>query len=121
MNNTTAYCGLNCETCPSHLATLEPNKSRQKTMRISIAKVCTEQYGMNLHPEEITDCDGCRTDTGRLFSGCLKCEIRKCASRKVLENCAHCTEYACDQLKDIFRLDPDAQTRLDEIRAAFKT
>ncbi len=117
----TAYCGLNCETCPIHLATLEQDKARQKTMRVSIAKLCAEQYGMNLRPEEITDCDGCRADMGRLFSGCLKCEIRKCASGKNLQTCAHCTEYACDKLKDIFRLDPGAQTRLEEIRATFKS
>lgn len=120
MDNMTAYCGLNCETCPIHLATLEQDKSRQQTMRISIAKVCAEQYGMNLRPEEINDCDGCRTDTGRLFSGCLNCEIRKCASRKNLETCAQCNAYACDKLKDLFLHEPDAQIRLDKIRNACK-
>lgn len=116
MNNTIAYCGLNCETCPIHVATLEQNQPRQKTMRTSIAEVCKEQYGMNLSPEEITDCDGCRADTGRLFPGCLSCEIRKCASHRNLETCAQCTAYACDKLNALFHRDPDAQIRLEEIR-----
>jgi hypothetical protein len=121
MENMTAYCGLACDTCPIHLATLEQDKPRQKTMRISIARICSEHYGTYYRPGDITDCDGCRADTGRLFSGCLKCEIRKCASLKALETCANCIEYACDKLKELFRQDPGAQTRLEEIRNAYKT
>jgi hypothetical protein len=111
-----AYCGLVCNTCPIHLATLEPDKSRQHTMRESIAKQCSKQYGMHLQPADITDCDGCRVETGRLFSGCRNCEIRKCASQKDIENCAYCADYACDLLLNFFSHDPDAKIRLDELR-----
>jgi hypothetical protein len=110
-----AYCGLTCGSCPIHLATLEKDKSNQQKMRVSIARICSEQYGMNLQPEDITDCDGCRADTGRLFSGCRNCEIRKCAIRRNLESCAYCPEYACDKLKEFLRREPDAQIRLKEI------
>jgi hypothetical protein len=118
MNTMMAYCGLTCDSCPIHLATLEQNKSRQQEMRVSIAWLCTEQYGMSLQPEDITDCDGCRANTGILFSGCLNCEIRKCASRRNLESCAFCPEYACDILKNFLRGEPDARSRLEEIRNA---
>ncbi|NJK87886.1 MAG: hypothetical protein HC906_19900 [Bacteroidales bacterium] len=52
-----SLCGLICDTCPVHLATFEPDKSRQQIMRESIAEIVL-----------------------RLFSGCVNCEIRKCAS-----------------------------------------
>jgi hypothetical protein len=116
-----AYCGLTCDSCPIYLATLEQDKSHQQTMRVSIAKLCSENYGMNLRPEDVTDCDGCRANTGRLFSGCWNCEIRKCASQKDIENCAYCIEFACDKLKDLFQHDPGAQIRLEKIRNTDKT
>jgi hypothetical protein len=87
-------------------------------MRVSIAQQCSELYGMTMKPEDITDCDGCRNNTGRLFSGCLNCEIRKCAGQKSIENCASCSDYACERLIKHFSLDPGAQTRLEEIRHA---
>jgi len=113
-----AYCGLTCDSCPIHLATLEQDKSRQRTMRESIAEQCSKVYGMNLQPKDITDCDGCRADTGRLFSGCFNCEVRKCASLKNIESCAYCSYYACENLREHFSHDPGSQIRLEEIRHA---
>ena len=111
-----AYCGLSCDSCPIHLATLEQDHSRKKTMRESIVEQCNKHYGMSLQFRDITDCDGCRANTGRLFSGCLNCEIRKCAGEKNIESCAYCNQYACELLKKHFLLDPNARTRLDKIR-----
>ena len=116
METMTAFCGLTCDSCPIHLATLEEDKSLQFTMRESIAKQCSIKYGMILQPGEINDCDGCRSDTARLFSGCWNCEIRKCASQKNIENCAFCKQYACERLKEHFLRDPGSQTQLEEIR-----
>jgi hypothetical protein len=111
-----AYCGLDCQTCPIHVATLEIDESKRQKMRISIAKFCSEQYGMNLSPEEVTDCDGCRSNTGRLFSGCLSCKIRTCAMNRNLESCAYCDDYVCNKLQDHFKTDHSAQIRLQAIR-----
>jgi predicted helicase len=85
-------------------------------MRESIADKCSKIYGMNLQAEDVTDCDGCRANTGRLFSGCFNCEIRKCVIQKNIENCAYCNDYACDRLKKHFSLDPGAHASLEEIR-----
>jgi hypothetical protein len=120
MKTMIAYCGLKCETCPIHLATLEKNSSHQQKMRESIAEECSNLYNMNLDAEEITDCDGCRTDSGRLFAGCSKCEIRKCAIYKKLENCAFCDDYICEILKKHFELDPDSEARLNKIKHSIK-
>jgi hypothetical protein len=118
MNKMMAYCGLECGNCPIHLATYEKDSIRQQEMRVSIASFCREHYGMDLQSEDITDCDGCRSDTGRIFSGCLNCEIRKCAIERDLESCAYCTDYACDKLKDFFSRDPGAQANLERLRNA---
>lgn len=117
MTEIIAYCGLACHTCPIYLATRQENKDEQWRMRAEIARLLKEQYGMNYQPEEITDCDGCRTEGGRLFSGCKNCLIRKCAREKELASCAYCTEYACERLETFFAAEPTAKARLDEIRA----
>ena len=111
-----AYCGLSCDNCPMHLATVEEDESIKQTMRESIAEECSKHYGLNLQPEDINDCDGCWSAPERIFSGCLYCEIRKCALQKNLESCAYCSDYACNRLKEHFLLDPEAQSRLEEIR-----
>ncbi|HEY4787708.1 MAG TPA: DUF3795 domain-containing protein [Bacteroidales bacterium] len=114
-----AYCGLTCSTCPIYLATLEEDKAKQQTMRASIARLCTETYGMILQPGDINDCDGCIADTGRLFSGCAKCEIRECASQRSIMNCAYCEEYACARLTESFDHEPGARETLEKIRNTF--
>jgi len=116
METIIAYCGLRCDSCPIHLATLEPDQIRQEEIRESIAEQSIALYGMNIRPEDITDCDGCCANTGRLFSGCLTCEIRKCAGIKLIENCAYCSEYACGQLTEFFLAAPEAQIQLEKIR-----
>jgi hypothetical protein len=116
MTEMLAYCGLICQTCPIYLATRQENAAEQTNMRTEIARKCREHYGMNYELADITDCDGCRTEGGRLFFGCTKCPIRKCARQKGLENCAYCADYACEQLEAHFKMDPTAKTRLDAVR-----
>ena len=111
-----AYCGLGCQTCAIYLAAREENKEERERMRTEIAQLCREQYGMAYEPEDITDCDGCRADEGRLFSACKGCAIRKCARQRGLESCAYCDEYVCERLEAFFATEPTAKTRLDEMR-----
>ncbi len=111
-----AYCGLVCQTCPIYLATRQTNKEQQLRMRMEIIQLCKEHYGIQYALKDITDCDGCRTKGGRLFSTCRTCIIRKCAEKKGLENCGHCPDYACRDLQSFFETDPEAKTRLDDVR-----
>jgi hypothetical protein len=111
-----AYCGLTCHTCPIYMATREDNPTEQKRMRVEIARQCQEQYRIEYSPVDITDCDGCPTAGGRLFSGCSNCLIRECAMQRGYENCAWCSEYVCDKLEKLFVSEPSARKRLDEIR-----
>lgn len=116
METTIAYCGLSCDTCPVYLATLEEDSDRQRKMRESIAEQCSKLYGMNLLYIDINDCDGCRAIAGRIFAGCLNCEIRKCVIGRNIDSCAFCNDYACDILEKHFSLDPGAKVRLEEVR-----
>lgn len=116
MNEIIAYCGLTCHTCPIYLATREKNVDKQIKMRTEIALECNKLYGTKYKPQDICDCDGCKTKNGRLFESCSRCEIRKCASTKVIENCAYCQVYPCEKLKEVFKLESTAQKRLDEIK-----
>ena len=115
-----AYCGLMCDGCPIYWATREKDTIKREKMRTAIAKLCSERYGLNYGveyaAEDITDCEGCRTSGGRLFSGCKNCQVRACAIEKEVDNCAYCNEYACDKLNEIFATDPTAKTRLGVIR-----
>ena len=113
---TIAYCGLACESCPIHLATIEKDDSVKGKLRIEIAEQLARIYQTTPKPWIITDCDGCKVTDGRLFTGCIGCEIRKCAIEKELTNCAFCDYYACNKLARHFAIDPDAQARLEEIR-----
>jgi hypothetical protein len=116
MEAMSAYCGLACDSCPIHLATLETSVSHQAEMRVEIAEQLARIYGTSPKPEIITDCVGCKVNNGRLFTGCANCEIRKCAILKNMINCAYCSDYACDKIKRHFAIDQGAKKRLEEIR-----
>jgi hypothetical protein len=95
---------------------MEENKEEQTRMRVEISRLCKEKYGMKYDPADIADCDGCRTEGGRLFPACKDCAIRNCAKQKGVETCAHCADYLCGNLEAFFATDPAAKTRLDEVR-----
>jgi len=116
MDELLSYCGLVCSTCPMYVATREIDKDEQIKKRIEIAKACREHYGLNYELSDITDCDGCCIESGRLFSGCNDCAIRTCAKQKAVENCAYCSEYSCQTLVSFFIHDSAARTRLDKVR-----
>lgn len=116
MQEMLSYCGLICQTCPIHLATIESDDEKKRKMRIDIAQQIKEHYGQECKPEDVNDCDGCKAETARLYSGCKKCQIRKCASERGVENCAHCDEYACEKLEEFFTKDPISKERLDQMK-----
>ena len=99
MKTILAYCGLKCDSCPIFLTTFESDSSLQQSMRKSVAETINSLYGLNFNSEDITDCEGCKTNTIRIFKGCLNCAVRACAKSNKVENCAYCTDYPCEILK----------------------
>ena len=120
MSAVPAYCGLICDTCPIRLATAETNPAEQENMRAEIVRLCQQHYGVEYRREDITDCDGCRKEAGRLFAASRSCPIRFCARQKGLENCAYCSDYACERLSAFFAREPGAKTRLDALRSRMR-
>ena len=115
MEENLEYCGLVCEKCAIYLATREPDEEKRYQMRVDIAKEIKKYYNQEIKPEDINDCDGCKAETGRIFSG--DCKIRKCVIDKEIENCAYCNDYPCEQLEKLFTTDKEAKKRLDTIRS----
>jgi hypothetical protein len=89
----TAMCGLVCTDCPAYVATQSDDNAKRR----EIAKAWSSE-DHQFTPEEI-NCDGCLTADGRLLSFCNECRIRSCASEKEVVNCAHCSEYACEDVR----------------------
>ena len=116
MDEMISYCGLSCHDCAILLAVKEKDLKKKSEMRVEIARQIKEHYGMEAKPENITDCDGCKAESGRIFSGSNNCKVRKCAKEKVVETCAHCDEYACDKLQELWAKEPHSKERLDIIR-----
>ena len=106
-----AFCGLECHKCPAFLATQADDDEK----RVEIAKIWSKEYNADIKPEHI-NCDGCKSDTGRLIGHCLVCEVRKCGNEKELENCGHCNDFPCKKLDFIFNAAPDAKKKLEEIK-----
>ena len=117
MDEMISCCGLNCHGCAIYLATREKNDEKKHKMRVEISQQIKEHYGEEYKLEDVTDCDGCRAEGGRLFSSSKNCYIRKCARQKHIENCAYCDEYSCQKLEELFATDPEARKRLDQVKS----
>ncbi len=114
MNRMIAYCGLVCTDCPAYIATQADD--HQALERVA-AQWREEFDAPNITVESVI-CDGCLADTGRFCSHCFECKIRACGLERGVTNCAHCADYACEELEGFFGFVPDARALLDEIRGA---
>lgn len=111
MEKMIAFCGLTCSECPAYIATQrEDDDERRK-----VAEMWSKEFKVELKPEDI-NCDGCISNSERLFGHTKVCEIRKCGLDKKIKNCAYCDEYACEKLTDFFKVAPEAKNNLDEVR-----
>ena len=97
MKDYIAYCGLDCEICEAHIATV----NNDNDLRIKVAKEWSELNGVEITPEMI-NCAGCRIDGVKtLFCDSL-CPIRQCALSKDIETCGDCSEMSsCKKLEMI--------------------
>jgi len=111
MDKMLGVCGLVCSECPAFLAT----KNNDQNEKIRVAQMWSKEFGGDVKPEDI-NCDGCVSQSGRVYNHCLVCEIRKCGQDKHLQNCAYCGDYACQRLSDFIAHVPSAKALLDSIR-----
>lgn len=106
-----AMCGLDCGACPAYQATQKNDDGERKR----VAEMWSKEFGADVKPGDI-DCAGCLSEAGPYFKHCNVCEMRKCGLEKGVTNCAHCSDYACENLSKFLDMVPDAKTRLDRIR-----
>ncbi len=112
MERIIAYCGLVCSDCDAYVAT----QANDVEALERLAQRAREEFGMEDATAETTMCDSCLADDGRQIPYCATCEIRTCAMERGVANCAHCAEYACEQLEGFFAHASEARSVLDEIR-----
>lgn len=106
-----AYCGLTCTECPGYQAT----QSGDLEALEAVAAEWSKEYGGNLEVDDVR-CNGCRSTDGPWMSHCSECKMRACATEKMVKNCAHCADYACEKLTEFFGFVPEAKATLDAIR-----
>jgi hypothetical protein len=106
-----AKCGLVCSECPAYIAT----QKNDDALRAETAKKWSEMFKADIKPADI-NCDGCQSESARLFSYCQTCEIRKCAREKKVETCADCPEYSCEKLDAFLAQVPEARKVLEGLR-----
>lgn len=111
MEKMIGFCGIVCTECPAFLATQRDDDDERKR----VAQMWSKQFNMEI-PADHINCDGCLSETGRLFCHCKVCEVRRCGQEKNLKNCAYCDDYACEELNKFFTMVPEAKTTLEEIR-----
>lgn len=111
MEKMIGYCGIICSDCPVFLAAKKNDGAERKR----VAKLFTKEYGRTCKPEDI-DCEGCLSNSQRVFAYCALCEIRKCGRGSKIKNCADCIEYPCGKLGELFDKYPKAKNTLDEVR-----
>jgi len=114
MEKSIGYCGIICSDCPVLIATQKDDNAERR----QVAETFTKQYGKEYRLEDI-NCDGCISDSLRIFSYCSVCEIRKCGKVKNLKNCAFCVDYPCEKLSKLLAEYSKAKETLDEVRREY--
>jgi hypothetical protein len=96
MNNNTGKCGCDCTNCPTYKDNIKTIEERIK---------CSAGWGkylnIKLSPEKLRACDGCSLPDSDRKVYYLNCAIRKCCMENDIKNCAYCTLYPCDELKNV--------------------
>ena len=104
-----AYCGLDCETCEAHLATV----NNDDELRKKVAKLWSELNQVEITPEMI-NCDGCRTNGVKTIFCDSLCPIRQCALGKDIETCGECSEM--DHCEKVSMITGNNEKALDNLK-----
>lgn len=111
MNEYIAFCGLDCETCEAHIATVNNDDG----LRGKVAEKWSELNNAEITPEMIS-CDGCRMDGVKTPYCESMCPIRLCVLEKQLESCGKCPEMnSCEKIAIIIRNNAEALRRLENV------
>ncbi len=111
MEQMIAYCGLECTRCPAYLAT----QADDDEMRDKAAAYYNRKFGFNITRKDI-NCDGCKSTSGRKLAYCQKCNLKKCAEGKKIDNCSFCDDSPCDNLGNFHKFSPEAKESFETLK-----
>jgi hypothetical protein len=111
MYEMTAFCGLDCAACGAYLATQRDDNEARAKLAVQWSTP-TE----TIKAEDI-NCDGCKSETGRLLGFCNVCPTRLCGLERGVATCAHCDDYGCERVTAMFAQIPQTRDLLEAIRA----
>lgn len=107
MDELLSHCGFRCDLCMAY----RPNMESHPENRLFLSDGWFKYFGFRIDPENIT-CDGCLNDQCKTLD--VDCQVRPCTIARVLKNCALCSEYGCDKLKERLVTFEGIQARIDE-------
>ncbi|MFH1138015.1 MAG: DUF3795 domain-containing protein [Pseudomonadota bacterium] len=110
MSEMVAFCGLICSNCPTFLATRNDDEQARK----DISALYAEKYDLHYKPEDI-NCDGCRSEGGKLIGFCRTCAIRDCGLARGVEYCGACPDQPCEALVKFHNYSPAAKACFDRL------
>ena len=90
MEEILARCGYRCDLCPAYAGNIKDFEDRQR-----VSDGWFKYAGFRVPPEDIY-CPGCLSDQEPVDQDC---PVRPCVNEKGLENCGHCPDLPCDNLK----------------------
>lgn len=105
------YCGLDCVKCEAFIAT----KNDDNALRSKVAEEWAKLNDVPIKAEHI-NCTGCQSLGVKTYYCVQLCEIRKCATEKLVSTCADCGDYPCTLLDRVFQSAPQAKAMLDELK-----
>ena len=110
MNEIIAKCGCNCSRCPTYKENL-----KTKEDRIHCSWGWKEYLNLSLSPEKLRLCDGCQISDEKRKVYYINCSVRKCAIENGIENCAYCSLYPCDEVKNLhITFAPDFKEKVEK-------
>ncbi len=105
-----AKCGCNCSRCPTYKENLKNKKDR-----IHCSWGWKKYLNLSLSPEKLRLCDGCQISDEMRKVYYLNCLVRKCSIENNIKNCAYCSLYPCDELKNLhITFAPDFIEKVEE-------
>jgi hypothetical protein len=110
VNEIIAKCGCNCSKCATYKENL-----KNKTNRIRCSWGWKRYLNISLSPEKLRLCDGCQIPDNMREVYYINCYVRKCAIENGIENCAYCSLYICDELKNLhITFAPDFKEKVEK-------
>lgn len=101
-----AYCGINCDTCPLYIATINNDEAMKKEILLKYEKL----YNRSFEIKEM-ECYGCKS--GMKFSLSNACNITPCNINRGTETCSQCENYQCERIKKFYEWQVNNETGVD--------